>query len=374
MFSVLHEAHYAQFDVQKTLSPAPRWACRAHHADKISSSRLCTTSQTNYISEVPEGFTTSRPQNLDEETMTPVDETVPNYAPAGLYVFDYATLLLRFHRAMAEAGAEDDHTRYAIVLKFDGELRTMAADKAPICFKPQFSSGPNVPKWVSWARRMHEASITHKFIMLHQSFLTKSLKNARYTYSRWACITASKKIIDAYTTRDPEEPQWWIEQAFLITAGICLMLDLFHRPEKEDKEALEYVARVQKAISFLQQFFTSSIATHGVRLLLSLHQDFTKLLEGSRPPGRLVSQTARVLPITTTTADLHIADAGKTSRPTPYSLDPELLVSNEQAAQFSFDIDSLGYEDLMDYIPVDGGMDNTVYFDSINGLPVTSQW
>ena len=316
----------------------------------------------------------SRPKHLDDEAMTPVNDTMPTHTPVGLYVFDFAVLLIRYHRAMTDAEKEDDSTRYAIVLKFDGEMRARCVEKAPISLLSRTPLPPNSPKWAPWARRMVEASLTHKIITIHQGFLTKSFKDVRYTYSRWACTTAAKKIIDIYTTRDPEEPQWWIEQAFLVTSGICLMLDLFHRTEKDDKEALGFMSYVQKATSLLQQFSTSSVATHGVRILLSLQQDYTKLLEGVKPNGKQVVGAAKVSCVPATTADIHVSDAGRVIRSSTFSFDPEVLLSNDEASQFNFDIDNLGYEDLMDCIPMGGGLDSTIFPDSINGLAGFYNW
>jgi hypothetical protein len=185
--------------------------------------------------------------DLDELTMLPITDSKPSFTKVGRYFFDYATLLLEFHNAMLDVQDKDDATRYAIILKYDGELRTTSTKKAPACLDPRSEQDPTWPKWVKWARHLHQASVNHKIIMLHQSFLSKSFKDVRYTYTRWACATAAKNIINLYTTREPDEPQWWVEQAFGVTAGICLTLDMFHRPE-QDAEALEYQTYVQDTI------------------------------------------------------------------------------------------------------------------------------
>jgi transcription elongation factor SPT5 len=36
--------------------------------------------------------------------------------------------------------------------------------------------------------------------------------------------------------------------------------------------------------------------------------------------------------------------------------------------QLNFDMDNIGYEDLMDYLPLEGGLDNNVFFDSMSGM------
>jgi transcription elongation factor SPT5 len=210
---------------------------------------------------------------------------------------------------------------------------------------------------------LHQASINHKLIMLHQSFLSKSFKDVRYTYTRWACATSAKTVIQLYKTRDPDEPQWWVEQAFVVTSAICLMLDLFNRPPT-DTEVDDYLGNVQHAVRFLQQFTTSSVALHGVRLLLSLLQEYNNLHEGARP------QPAAAKCNDTMSGDTVEQDQGMYRAIDGQCLpsNPEVPLSNEETAQFNFDIDTIPFEDIMDWLPLEGGLDNNVFFDSISGL------
>jgi transcription elongation factor SPT5 len=200
--------------------------------------------------------------------------------------------------------------------------------------------------------------------MIHQSFISKSFKDVRYTYTRWACTTAAKNIIGLYQTRDPEEPQWWVEQAFVVTAGICLIIDLFHRPAS-DTEAEEHQVCVQNTIHYLQQFSTSSVALHGVRLLLSLLQEYNKLHEGTRPQ---TTSTKFCSSMSANLTDMQADEAVQASYDHCLPSNPAVALSNEEAAQFNFDIDTIAFEDLMDYLPTEGGIDNNVVFDSIYGL------
>jgi transcription elongation factor SPT5 len=301
--------------------------------------------------------------------MLPVTGTsVPSITHVGNYFFDYAALLLEVHNTMVSHldSAADEPTKYATILRFDGELRALCVEKVPKCLNPRTPYDPGWPKWVGWARKLHQASVNHKLIMIHQNFLSQSFKDVRYTYSRWACATAAKNIINMYGTRDPEEPQWWVEQAFVVTAGICLVLDLFHRAEG-DSETLEYQACVQKAIRFLQLFITSSVAVHGVRLLMSLLQEYDKLKEGA---------TSRTAPPPTTTparacscvaagniADIAIPDITNAVHELVSEPDAPLLF--DDGTMFNFDIDALGFETLMDYLPSEGSLNNNVFFDSM---------
>jgi hypothetical protein len=325
---------------------------------------LCSTTQANHQACIQKRqFTTVLPMHVEDETMYPLDENTPSLTLVGRYLYDYASLLLEYHNAMVTALDADDATRYAMILKFDGELRVTSVEKVPKALSSRIPLDPAWPKWTKWARTLHQASINHKIIMLHQSFLSKSFKDVRYTYTRWACATAAKTLIGLYTIRDPNEPQWWVEQAFVITSGICLLMDLFHRPNS-DTEVDEYLACVQQAIRFLQQFVTSSVAIHGVRLLCSLLQEYNKLHEGSRPQNAPAKPYSRVN-TTLEGPDVAVHDRAAHEQCMP---DPEVPLSNEEAAQFNFDIDLTNFEDLMEWLPVEGGLDNNVLLDSISGL------
>lgn len=206
--------------------------------------------------------------------------------------------------------------------------------------------------------------------MLHQSFLSKCFKNVRYTYSRWACSAAAKNIINLYNVRDPDEPQWWVEQAYVVTAGICLILDLFHRADS-DSEVPEYQACVRKAIQYLQQFYASSVAVHGVRILMSLLQEYAKLREGSKEAAP--KTTAGPYPgISIDIANTPLPEAPRAT--CPLSAETEMSMSNEDFTQFDLDIDALGFEDLMDYFPVEGSLNNQVFFESIPQVYGQSNW
>lgn len=211
---------------------------------------------------------------------------------------------------------------------------------------------------------LHQASVNHKIIMLHQSFLSKSFKDVRYTYTRWACATAAMNVIQLYKARDPDEPQWWVEQAFVVTSAICLMLDLFNRPPT-DTQVDEYLGCVQHAVRFLQQFSTSSVALHGVRLLLSLLQEYNNLHEGARPQAAIAKCNAS---IPSNVADVQNPDMYRAMDGQCLPANPEVPLSPEEMAQFNFDIDTIPFEDIMDWLPLEGGLDNNVFFDSISGL------
>lgn len=90
---------------------------------------------------------------VDEETMQPVDDCTPCFMLVGRYLYDYSSLLLEFHNTMLDAGDMDDAARYAMVLKFDGALRAVGAEKVPKALSQRKSIEPGWPNWIKWARK-----------------------------------------------------------------------------------------------------------------------------------------------------------------------------------------------------------------------------
>ncbi|KAJ4362180.1 hypothetical protein N0V95_001528 [Ascochyta clinopodiicola] len=328
---------------------------------------LCSSSQSFPGYNVQrKHFTTSKPASFDEDTIMPVDEGTPTFAVVGNYFFEYAYLLLQFGDAMLDAEDQDEQSRYNLILKWDGELRANYAESLPKCLSHRTPLQPHWPKWVSRARRLHEASCSHKIIMIHQSFLNESYKDVRYTYSRWACATAARHVLSLYPKREADEPQFWVEQAFAITAGICLILDLFHRSDF-NAEAQEYLACVKRAVVYLASFPTSSVANHGVRVLTSLLQEYSKKSETARsstqprPHSHVPSTQASQTPAGFESVSLAEAALMPLNLPS----NPEIPLSNEAAAAFNFDIDMMEFEDLLDNLPTEMGVDGNVFYDSM---------
>jgi len=296
----------------------------------------------------------------------PVEEGTPTFAVVGNYFFDYAYLILQFGDAMLDIDGLDEQSRYQLILKWDGILRSHYAENIPACLSHKVPIEPHWPKWVSWARRLHEGSCSHKIIMLHQSFLNKSYKDVRYAYSRWACTTAARHVLSIYLKREPDEPQFWVEQAFSITAGICLILDLFHRNEI-NAEAQEYLTCVKRAIVYLASFPTSSVANHGVRVLTSLLQEYTKKVDTAR--GGLqtrhdgYAQTTPTPQMPNRFENNTTTEAGLT---TPaMATNTEVPMSAEAVSAFNFDIDMMEFEDLLDIIPTEMGVDTSAFYDGM---------
>jgi hypothetical protein len=90
---------------------------------------------------------------VDEETMLPANESIPSFTLVGRYLYDYASLLLDYHNSVLDAVDMDEAARYAMILRFDGELRATSDEKVPKALSTRIPLDPAWPKWVKWARR-----------------------------------------------------------------------------------------------------------------------------------------------------------------------------------------------------------------------------
>lgn len=175
---------------------------------------LCSTSQGMYTLQ-KRHFTSILPRHFDEETWEPVHNfSKPVFTHINNYLNEIAHLLVRYLDDMMDAS--DIESKYNVVLRFDALMRGLCIEKMPPWLSLSTPFNDAWPEWTKWVRRSYQASAAHKIIMIHQSFLGKSFTDARYTYSRWACSSSAKIIIEAMEGRLPHEPQWWVEQVFSL--------------------------------------------------------------------------------------------------------------------------------------------------------------
>ena len=184
-------------------------------------------------------FTTSRPRRIDDENMILAGDQTPVATDSTNLLYEIASLMADFHDSITTLS--DAEEKYDQVLKYDSRMRALGTQPTPhiIFTETTQASGP---QWVRWAKGVASIVQAHKTIMIHRSFLGKSFTDARYTYTRWASITASKTIIREadVTTTDVERPAFWHVQVSSKYGNLrncsqvgVVPLDLaddFHRP------------------------------------------------------------------------------------------------------------------------------------------------
>ena len=221
-------------------------------------------------------FSTSRPQHIDDRTLLPVPAHEPSSTSFARCINDIAWVLPQAHDALTSASTL--YTKYEQVLHHDAKMKALEREGMPSFFAMTESIRPEWPEWIPWARRSLALCFAHKTIMVHRSFLGKSLTDPTFEHTRKACMEASKTILKE--ARQPldtgEGPMLWIDQAFMVAAGITLSLDIFHR-KNDDPEYEEHRKHVETTIKMLSRFENSMIAVRGVRLLTSLLAEQARL-------------------------------------------------------------------------------------------------
>ena len=213
-------------------------------------------------------FTTIRPRRLDDLDMTLVDGSNPIWADYRNYLLDVGSLWADFHDAITSI--EDADAKYDQLLSFDRRLRGPDYSPERRSFFAE-TSDTSLSSWIRWARRAAVILHADRLIVLHRGFLGKSFTDPRYTYSRWASITAAKFVVHESEAvhNDAEYPIIWTNHGHLVTAGITLCLDVIRRSPSEP-EYMEHRKLVERTISLLRNIDTSTLALRGVQMILSL--------------------------------------------------------------------------------------------------------
>jgi hypothetical protein len=170
----------------------------------------------------------------------------------------------------AVSGASTLFTKYEKVLEYDAKLRLVITENIPVWLDSREPVEPHWPIWVPWARRSFNLCGYHKIMMIHREFLGRSFREPAFEYSRHASLAAAKSILrEAKQAYDEEGPSFWIDQAFMVAAGIVLSLDIFHRREHEP-ELEEHRKLADTTVNLLGKFENSAIGQRGAKLLSSL--------------------------------------------------------------------------------------------------------
>lgn len=157
-------------------------------------------------------FTTTKPNRFDDDTMRLVSQDVPVETDFGNYFYDITSVAADFHDSFTSSGTLA--AKYEQVLKYDSIMREVDAEGMPPSLSFAEASENSKPQWARWAKGAAEIVLAHKIIMVHRYFLGKSFTDARFAYTRWASITASKKILQLVeiASADAARPMLWVDQ------------------------------------------------------------------------------------------------------------------------------------------------------------------
>ena len=213
-------------------------------------------------------FTTKKPLGVNDKTMELVPEDLPLGVRFTTSLNDLAVVCAQMYDAVT--GASTLYTKYEQVIEYDAKMRAVASAGLPLWLDSREALEPHWPEWVPWARRSFNLCYYHKIIMTHRPFLGRSFREPAFDYSRRACLAASKSILkEAKQAYDEEGPSFWIDQAFMVAAGLVLTLDTFHRQET-DPELEEHRKLAETTVNMLGKFENSAIGQRGAKMLSSL--------------------------------------------------------------------------------------------------------
>ena len=220
-------------------------------------------------------FTSLKPMSCDDNTMQPLSEETPSMTSFPNCLVDVASLMPQMHDAISSSNTL--YTKYEQVLDYDAQMRAMATEGLPRLLNMREAIQPEWPAWVPWARRSMTICLAHKIIMIHRAFLGRSFTEQAFDFTRRTCMASAKTILkEARQAYDEEGPILWIDQAFMVAAGITLALDIFHRKPNEH-EFEEHRKLVENTITMLGKFENSMIGMRGIRLLSSLLAEQARL-------------------------------------------------------------------------------------------------
>jgi hypothetical protein len=213
----------------------------------------------------PKHFDTAKPLNCNDEATETLPLDTPTITSYCNYLYDIAALIPQLQEAMASSNTL--YTKYEQVLLYDEKMRQLATSFLPTFLSDHAPVPRSWPIYVPWARRSLAICAGHKIIMIHRQFLGLSFTNSTFSFTRRTCIAASKTILkESTSSSDTHGPVLWIDQAFVVAAGIILSLDAFHRKPVESEYG-DHKTLVQEALGYLSAFPTSMIASRGVKLL-----------------------------------------------------------------------------------------------------------
>lgn len=323
-------------------------------------------------------FTSPKPIPSDEVTMQPLPDDVPSIISFPNFLYDIASLMPQIHDAVISSNTL--YTKYEQVLEHDSKLRALATKGSPPWFNTTVPISPDWPAFIPWARRSLTICLAHKILMIHRAFLGRSFTELAFSFTRRTCVAAAKTILqEARQGYDGEAPMLWIDQAFMVAAGITLALDIFHRKPNEP-EYDEHRKLVENTIGMLGKFEDSMIALRGIRLLSSLLteqarlaadqtlQDFRKrsyeMGEHAQPKRQKFNVPKFVESFVGNDSFTHsLRSANKGGEPSMDLYEPS-EARTPAARELSFTSD-LGYDTFEQLFPPHTGISNTFLFEDL---------
>ncbi|KAI5480534.1 C6 transcription factor [Pseudohyphozyma bogoriensis] len=220
----------------------------------------------------PSHATTPMPVNVLDEDLSagnliarPMEEPTP--ATKLILTFSIANSIRRFFEEVNSAGG----LSYDKCLEVDKDIRQVIRT-APSYLDPAANIS-HLPPFVESMRNYWWMSSFHKLLIIHRTFLGRSFRDPRYTYSRRAATDAARRVLTQFVSQmAAHQPQLWTSIYHAVSASNLLLLEVFQSSTTDPAdEVAEKRKEVQVALSHLTLLApTSPIAARGVQLLSTL--------------------------------------------------------------------------------------------------------
>ncbi|KAI7270852.1 hypothetical protein KC343_g1876 [Hortaea werneckii] len=230
----------------------------------------------------PKSSSTRMPLNSDDDRLVDRDASV-------LTISTCAVIMSKIARLMPDilegryATDRDETAKYQQVILADRRMRELVATLPAVTLRKQGASQEPQCSWIATARRTLAISAADKIIMIHRSFLLKSLQSPLYLFTRNTCVSAAMTILREHGELSVSGSgcfSIWVHSAFCVTATVVLCLNILHA-DKQIPPSLRSIEQqldlVMSARARLESQRCDTMARRGVHLIDAMLEERDRL-------------------------------------------------------------------------------------------------
>ncbi|KAL8286362.1 hypothetical protein RQP46_004379 [Phenoliferia psychrophenolica] len=217
---------------------------------------------------IPAHCTTPPPINCHDEDLArgllvarPMDE--PTVVSKLILTMRVASCIRRFFEDINQAGSMNA----TLCRMVDTEIRAILAT-GPSWLQPEINID-HLPPFVSWFRRYFLISTNHKLLVIHRTFVGRSIKGVEYAFSRKAMSEAARNILSQFIDAPLSYQHVWTLPYHALVASTTLILEMFQDVAGDTvQEKRTLVESAQARLQTMEDY--SPIAVRGVQLIVTL--------------------------------------------------------------------------------------------------------
>ncbi|KAF7718611.1 Fungal Zn(2)-Cys(6) binuclear cluster domain-containing protein [Penicillium ucsense] len=182
---------------------------------------------TDTYSISPLQYSTGRPLNADEQTLTELPTNVPTISTYVRVLVELAALMPGLSDGLGPMNKRKSRReQYQHILQVDQKMRAVVKGIPSFLLRPDKAKEAKIP-WLSIVRRSLAITAAEKIIMIHRPFLFRSFHDPTYGHTRRTCIAAAMTILREHESiANEEDLSIWTHTAFAITAAVILCFEV----------------------------------------------------------------------------------------------------------------------------------------------------